>query len=80
MVYAFGSYSDGNLQFSGNVQSAELDGECTGIDCQTEGEVTTLPPPPPPTGLSKHLVIHVPICTQFAFVAFIICRCLHSKW
>ena len=58
MVYAFGSYSDGNLQFSGNVQSAELDGECTGIDCQTEGEVTTLPPPPPPTGNSKYFMTH----------------------
>ena len=60
MVYAWQSYADGNLQFFGNVQSVELDGECTGSDCQTEGGATT---PPPPTGLSKYLVIHT--CIQF---------------
>ena len=57
MVYAYQSYADGNLQFFGNVQHVELDGECTGSDCQTEIGVTTLPPPPPPTGLSNYLVI-----------------------
>ena len=61
MVYAWQSYADGNLQFFGNVQSVELDGECTGSDCQTEGGATT---PPPPTGLSKYLVKHT--CVQFA--------------
>ena len=54
MVYAYNSYTDGNLQLFGNVQRAELDGECTGSDCLTEGEVTT--PPPPSYGLSKYLV------------------------
>ena len=48
MVVAYQSYADGNLQFFGNVQSVELDGECTGRECQTGGGVT--PPPPPPTG------------------------------
>ena len=63
MVYAFRSYTDGNLQFFGNVQSAELDGECTGTDCLTEGGVTTLPPPPPSTGNSKYFMTHT--CAQF---------------
>ena len=36
MVYAYRSYNDGNLQFFGNVQSVELDNECTGLDCTTE--------------------------------------------
>ena len=53
MVYAYNSYTDGNLQFFGNAQSVELDGECTGRECQTEGGVTTPPPPPPPGGTSK---------------------------
>ena len=51
MVYAYRSYADGNLQFFGNVQGLELDGECTGSDCQTGGGVTPSPPtPPPPSG------------------------------
>ena len=52
MVYAYQSYADGNLQFFGNVQSVQLDGECTGLDCQTEEYVTTTasPGPPPPPG------------------------------
>ena len=45
MVYAWRAYADGNLQFFGNVQSVELDGECTGSQCLTEGGV-----PPPPAG------------------------------
>ena len=48
MVYAFSSYTDGNLQLFGNVQSVVLDGECTGYDCQTEEGVTTPSPPRPP--------------------------------
>ena len=48
MVYAFSSYTDGNLQLFGNVQSVVLDGECTGNDCQTEEGVTTPSPPRPP--------------------------------
>ena len=45
MVYAWTAYADGNLQFFGNVHSVELDGECTGSQCLTEGGV-----PPPPAG------------------------------
>ena len=48
MVVAWRPYADGNLQFFGNVQSVEIDGECTGRECQTAGGVT--PTPPPPTG------------------------------
>ncbi len=65
MVIAWSPYADGNLQFFGNVQSVELDGECTGRDCQTEEGVT--PPPqtttPAPGGTSKLLVKH--ICAIF---------------
>ena len=48
MVYAYSSYTDGNLQFFGNVRSIVLDGECTGSDCHTEEYVTTPSPPRPP--------------------------------
>ena len=51
MVYALLPYADGNLQFFGNVQSVELDGECTGQECLTEGGVA--PPPPPTSGGGK---------------------------
>ena len=50
MVVAYQSYANGDLQFSGNVQSVELDGECTGQECQTGTGVTLPPTPPPPTG------------------------------
>ena len=56
MVYAYQRYADGNLQFSGNVQSATLDGECTGRDCLTDESFTTLPPTPPPGGNSELIV------------------------
>ena len=46
MVVAYQSYTNGDLQFFGNVRTVELDGECTGRECQTAGGVT----PPPPTG------------------------------
>ena len=60
MVYAYQSYADGNLQFFGNVQSVEIDGECTGRECLTGGGVTPPPPPPPPGGHSKIFkVIHI---------------------
>ena len=58
MVIAWSPYADGNMQFFGNVQSVELDGECTGRDCQT-AQTTT----PAPGGTSKLLVIH--ICAKF---------------
>ena len=79
MVYAYNSYTDGNLRFFGNVLRVELDGECTGSDCQTQEGVTTLPPPPPPTGLSKYLVILT--CELFALQKnFFYCfRHLHPK-
>ena len=53
MVYAYQSFAEGNLQVFGNVQSVELDGECTGSDCQTEesfpcAEARCPPPPPGP--------------------------------
>ena len=35
MVFAFKSYTNGNLQFFGNVLSVEFEDECTGKDCQT---------------------------------------------
>ena len=58
MVYAYSSYTDGNLQFFGNVQSIELDGECTGSDCQTEEFITTPAPPtsPRPPGPGRWVV------------------------
>ena len=59
MVVAWRPYADGNLQFFGNVQSVEIDGECSGRDCQTGGGVTTPPPPPPPGGHSNLLVLHI---------------------
>ena len=60
MVYAYQSYADGNLQFFGNVQSAELDGECTGSDCQTGGGVLPPPPPTPPPPAGGFLGISIP--------------------
>ena len=47
MVVAYQSYADGNLQFFGNIQSVELDGECTGHGCQTGGGVVTTQGPGP---------------------------------